>query len=662
MKQPRRSGAGGRGNRAKTPARRRPGIAGRLVRTSVTLCGLLLLCGVGLFAYEASKLPTIRSLEIPPRPPNVSVIDNTGAIIATRGEGGTPVKLKNLPPYLPKAFVAIEDRRFYQHFGVDPIGLLRAAFTNARAGSVVQGGSTLTQQLAKNLFLTPERSLERKLQEAILALWLEAKFSKDQILEIYLNRVYFGSGAYGVDAAAQRYFGKPAAHVTLAEAAILAGLVKAPTRLAPTRNRDAAEERAQIVLSAMAQSGFISDADAARALGVAVAVASPRSEGSGGYIADWVMDQLNDLVGAYDRDLIVDTTVDPILQAEAEQALVHRLAASGTKFGVSQGAVVLLDPQGAVKALVGGRSYAQSQFNRAVTARRQPGSAFKPFVYLAALERGYRPSTMVNDAPLNLRGWNPENSDRKYRGAVSLTEALALSINTVSVRLALEVGPQAVVQTAKRLGILSPLQANASIALGTSEVSPLELAGAYAAFANGGYGVLPYVVKRVRRASDGKVLFERQGSGLGLAIGPEQVSMMNGMLSQTLRIGTGRAGSVGDWPAAGKTGTSQEYRDAWFAGFTSHLVGVVWLGNDDNSPTKRASGANLPVEIWSEVMTAAHRGIPIADLPGLIREPLTAEGPPDMTTVDDGRPIQVQPRAASAEPANPLDFFRRLFR
>jgi penicillin-binding protein 1A len=628
---------------------------GRTLRYGLFLAFWL---GIGLtafVAYEASRLPPINALEIPPRPPSVTLVAVDGTTLATRGDGGAArVDLKHLPDYLPQAFVAIEDQRFRSHFGVDPIGLMRAVYQNLVAGQVVQGGSTLTQQLAKNLFLTPERSFERKVQEAILAFWLEAKLSKDEILELYLNRVYFGSGAYGVQAASQRYFGKPASYVTLAEAAILAGLVKAPSRLAPTRDASAAEARGQVVLAAMAEQKFITDKEAARAMSMPAAIAAPRMDGASGYVADWVVDQLAELAGKLDKDVIVDTTIDPILQAEAEQALVSGLGESGAKLGVSQGAVVSLDPQGAVRALVGGRSYAQSQFNRAIAAKRQPGSAFKPFVYLTAVEAGLTPESLVQDAPIRIKNWSPENFDKKYRGTVTLTEALATSLNSVAVRLAMDVGPDAVAKTAHRMGVTSQLQANASLALGTSEVTPIELAAAYAPFANGGYGVIPYVVRRVRTAETGKVLYERRGTGLGRVADPRDLGMMNQMMSETLRVGTARKAELDGWPAAGKTGTSQDFRDAWFVGYTAQFVTAVWLGNDDNSPTKRASGSGLPVEIWSRYMTAAHRGIPVAGLPGLFG-PHDAPGRNDMWA--GARPPGELPAPFRA----PIDFFKKLF-
>ncbi len=629
-------------------------VLGRMIRWSVILGVWAIIALGGFIAYETTKLPAVNALEIPARPPSISIAGMDGTVLATRGEGGAArVQLKDMPDYLPRAFIAIEDQRFYSHFGVDPIGLLRAAYQNMVAGQVVQGGSTITQQLAKNLFLTPERSFERKVQEAILAFWLEAKFSKDEILEIYLNRIYFGSGAYGVQAASQRYFGKPASYVTLGEAAILAGLVKAPSRLAPTRDPGAAEARAQVVLAAMAEQDLITDKDAARAMSVPASIAAPRMDGAAGYVADWVVDQLDELIGKVEKDIVVDTTIDPILQAEAEQALVSGLRENGTKLGVSQGAMVSLDPQGAVRALVGGKSYAQSQFNRAVVAKRQPGSAFKPFVYLSALEVGLTPESLVQDQPIKVKNWKPENFDKKYRGTVTLTEALATSLNAVAVRLTLDIGAETVVQTAHRLGISSKLQSNASIALGTSEVAPIELAAAYVPFANGGYATLPYVVTRIRSGEDGKVLYERRGPGLGQVAEPRHIAMMNQMMSETLRVGTARKAELDGWPAAGKTGTSQDYRDAWFVGYTGRLVTAVWLGNDDNSPTKRASGSGLPVEIWSRYMTAAHRGVPVAGLPGLF-------GPRDLPARNEmwanGRPMDVP------EPLRgPVGFLKKLF-
>ena len=599
---------------------------GRLFYWTLVLGVWGLIASAGLIAYEASQLPPIDQLAVPKRPPNIAILADDGSLIANRGDtGGPAVRLIDLPPYLPKAFVAIEDRRFYSHLGIDPVGISRALVRDVTGGRGVEGGSTITQQLAKNLFLTQERTLARKIQEAILALWLERRYSKDQILELYLNRVYFGSGAYGVEAAAQKYFGKSARFVSLSEAALLAGLMKSPTRLAPNHNLAGANERAAEVIAAMAEQGQITPAMARMALENPAHVWRDKSAGSINYAADYVMDALDDTVGAIDEDIVVTTTLDPKMQVEAEHALTEELNAKGTKFSVSEGALVAVDPNGAVKAMIGGRNYAESQFNRAVSAKRQPGSSFKPFVYLAALEKGLTPDTVREDAPISVHGWNPENYSREYFGPVTLTKALSLSLNTVAVRLGLEVGQKTVVSVAHRLGIASELEPNASIALGTSEVTPLEMVSAYAAFANGGIGVQPHVIMRVRTAS-GKQLYLRRNANFGRVIDPQYVPMMNAMMEETLLTGTAHKAELPGWQAAGKTGTSQEWRDAWFVGYTSYLVAAVWLGNDDSSPTKKVSGGNLPVEIWSRFMKAAHQGVPAAGLPlGIWR----SGGPPN---------------------------------
>ncbi|KJC53949.1 penicillin-binding protein [Bradyrhizobium sp. LTSP849] len=588
---------------------------GRLVYWGAVLSLWGVIAVIGVVIYVGAHLPPIQSLEIPKRPPTIQIVGMDGSVLTQRGEmAGANVSLKDLPPYLPKAFIAIEDRRFYSHFGIDPIGILRAAVTNVLHRGVSQGGSTLTQQLAKNLFLTQERTMQRKLQEAELAIWLERKHSKNEILELYLNRVYFGSGAYGVEAAAQRYFGKSAKNVTIAEAAMLAGLVKSPSRLAPNRNPEGAEARAQIVLTAMADAKFITDAQAQASIGHPSYNVKPVGAGTVNYVADWIGEVLDDLVGQIDQSITVETTIDPKLQSVAEAAIIDELAAKSVKFNVSQGALVAMTPDGAVRAMVGGRNYAESQYNRAVTAKRQPGSSFKPFVYLTALEQGLTPDTVRQDAPIEVKGWKPENYTHEYFGSVTLTQALAMSLNTVAIRLGLEVGPKNVVRTAHRLGISSKLEPNASIALGTSEVSVVEMVGAYAPFANGGFTATPHVVTRIKTL-DGKLLYMRQPEEHNQVIEPRYVAMMNTMMRETLISGTAKKAEIPGWPAAGKTGTSQDYRDAWFIGYTANLVTGVWLGNDDNSPTKKATGGGLPVEVWSRFMKTAHEGVPVAALP-----------------------------------------------
>jgi penicillin-binding protein 1A len=588
----------------------------RLAYWSFVLTLWLGIAGVGAVVWVGAHLPPIQSLEIPPRPPSISILDENMKPLATRGDmGGGTLKIKDLPPYLPKAFVAIEDRRFYSHFGIDPLGIVRAAVANVLHRGISQGASTITQQLAKNLFLTQERTFQRKLQEVVLALWLEQKFSKDEILELYLNRVYFGAGAYGVEQAAQRYFGKSAKKVSVAEAALLAGLVKSPSRLAPTRNFDGAQARAHVVLAAMEDMGFITKTNEKFALAHPPVIVAQGGTGSGNYVADWVMDVVDDLIGHIDGDLVIVTTINSTTQAAAEKALNDELAKRGEKSRVSQGAVLAMTPNGAVRAMVGGRNYAESQFNRAVAAKRQPGSAFKPFVYLTALEHGLTPDSIRDDRPINVKGWQPENYGHQYYGPVTLTQALSHSLNTVSVRLTLEFTPMAVIRTAHRLGIASLLEPNASIALGTSEVSMLELVGAYACFANGGYAVVPHVIERISTPA-GKVLYVRHQQPLGRIVDDRYVGMMNTMMEQTVENGTAHAASLPGWQAAGKTGTSQDFRDAWFIGYTADLVTGVWLGNDDGSPTKKVTGGGMPVAIWSQVMRSAEQGATPSLLPG----------------------------------------------
>ena len=607
---------------ADTPPPRRPRSGGswigRLFYWAVVmgLWGFIAVCC--LFVYHASKLPPIDQLSVPKRPPNIAILATDGTLLANRGEtGGRTMTLAELPDYLPKAFVAIEDHRFYDHFGIDPLGIARALVRNImRSGGPMQGGSTLTQQLAKNLFLTQERTASRKIQEAILALWLERNFTKNQILELYVNRVYFGAGAYGVEAAAQRYFGKSARQVTLAEAAILGGLVQSPSRLAPNRNPAGAQARSELVLAAMQREGYINAEMARLALANPARASRPAGAGSLNYAADYVMDVLDDFIGTIENDIMVTTTLDPFIQAQGEKALVEEVQARGEKFGVSQGAFVAMRPDGAIKAMVGGRSYSESQFNRVVAAKRQPGSSFKPFVFLSAVERGLTPDTVRDDAPISIKGWAPENYSRKYQGPVTLKNALAQSLNTVSVRLCLEVGPKAVTSTAARLGIRSKLEPNASIALGTSEVSPLEMVGAYATFANGGLGVIPYVITEVR-TRDGQLVYSRSGGGMGQIVTPQAVGMMNVMMHETLVSGTARKADIAGWELAGKTGTTQEFRDAWFIGYSATLVAGVWLGNDDGTPTKHLSGATMPVDIWHKFMVAALKNEKPQPLPGL---------------------------------------------
>jgi penicillin-binding protein 1A len=641
--------------KAATPARRRApkrSLMGRLVKGGLYWGAILAVWGVvavaGVLGYYALTLPPTSEWAVPARPPNVRIVSETGETIANRGDtGGEALTLSEMPKALPQAVMAIEDRRFYSHLGIDPIGLARAMVVNFRSGAATQGGSTLTQQLAKNLFLVPERTIERKMQEVVLSIWLEAEHSKDAILEMYLNRVYLGAGAYGVDAAARRYFAKSARDVTIAEAAMIAGLLKAPSRYAPTNDLQAAQDRAALVLGAMREEGYITEAQLKQALAEPARIVNRQVAASAGYVADWVMDLVPGFVGQVAEDIVVETTIDTSIQRAAEDVLQTGLAAEGEKLRVSQGAVVVMDGAGAVKGLVGGRDYQASQFNRAVTARRQPGSAFKPFVYLTALEHGMTPETVRVDRPVAFGKWRPENYTRKNYGEVTLKRALANSLNTVAVQLGSEVGAISVVDTAHRLGITSALNPNLSIALGTSEVTLLELTAAYTPFANGGYGVVPHVIRRIK-TEDGKLLYEKHGSGPGQVVNLAQIGQMNEMLSEALISGTAQRARIPGWPAGGKTGTSQDLRDAWFVGYTGYFTAGIWLGNDDGKPTK-ATGGVLPAALWGKLMARVHDGMQVAELPGAQAAQEAAVAAAAQIPVDGPSPVMPQlPAGATA--------------
>ncbi len=609
-----------RKRRRKAPPKRpRPAIRSRSWSARALRLALLLflwaaLLGGGALGYFILTLPHLGELTKSQRRPSVTILAADGSAIASYGDlFGRPLSLKEMSPYLPEAVIATEDRRFYSNPGIDPVGILRAALADLAAGHIVEGGSTITQQLAKNLFLTPQRSLGRKIRESLLALWLTHRFTKTQILEIYLNRVYFGAGCYGVDAAAHRYFGLSARQIDLYQSAMLAGLLKAPTRFNPLHDRDLAAARTAQVLANMVEAGFVTKREAAAAINAAprAAVASRRPQSR--YFADWVADRLADYTGAAGRDLTVLTTLDPRLQAEAEAAISGTIA-HGAKAAASEGALVAMSPDGAVRAMVGGRSYDSSEFNRATQAQRQPGSAFKPFVYLAGLEAGLRPSDHFVDGPIRIGRWQPRDFANHYQGDMTMAEALAQSVNTIAVQVALRAGIDNIVALAHRLGIASPLTRDPSIALGSDEVNLLELVSAYAPFANGGWGVWPYGIAEIRDSA-GRVLFRRTGSGPGRVISPELDGAMNQMLKGVIDHGTGRAAAL-PRPAAGKTGTTEDYRDAWFIGYTAHLVAGVWLGNDDDSPMRKVTGGSLPAEAWRRFMLAATRPMPVRPLPG----------------------------------------------
>ena len=578
---------------------------GRVRRLLGWLPGLLLVtlaAWVVLFMAMAPRMPDTARLFAESEQVKVTVLAADGEPIAVRGGNGARfVPLDEISPWLVQAVIATEDRRFRHHFGVDPVGLVRALVDNLRAGGVVAGGSTITQQLAKNLYLTPERSLSRKLQELTLAIWLETRLDKDQILALYLNRVYLGAGAYGVEAAARRYFGKGAADVTLPEAAMLAGLLKAPSALAPTNDLDRARERAAVVLGRMQAEGFITAAQvtAARAKPAKLA---PEPEQIGAWFVDWVLDGLTAHLGKPERDLVVHTTLDRRVQQAAEQAVERTLAKAAVRNRVDEAALVMLEASGAVRAMIGGRDHGDGPFNRAVAARRQPGSAFKPFVYLAALEAGWRPGNLIDDRPLSIKGWQPANFDGRFRGQITLADAFAHSVNTAAVRLAQTVGPDRVAATARQLGVVSALQPVPSLALGTSEVSLLELTGAYLPFASGGLRRPLYGVTKVADAT-GTVLYRHVATEVRV-VPPEAVAGMHELFVAAVAEGTGRAAGLPDRVAAGKTGTTQNGRDAWFVGYAGNWIAGVWLGNDDNRPMKGVQGSNLPAQIWREAMLA----------------------------------------------------------
>jgi penicillin-binding protein 1A len=566
----------------------------------------------GLLLVLAWDLPNPDTAQQATRRPSVTLLAADGTTLATQGDlFGEPVRLRDLPPALPAALMAVEDRRFRSHWGIDPKGVLRAALVNVEAGEVVQGGSTLTQQLAKNLFLSPERTMRRKGQEVLLALWLERRFSKDELLEIYLNRVYLGAGAFGVDAAARVYFGMSARRLGLWQAAMLAGLPKAPSRLNPRASPDLAAARTAEVLEAMVETGAITRAQMDQALVEMRARALLRPGLGAGYFADWALDDLAVRFPG-NADLVLKATLDPRLQRAAETRLAALLDGPGARVGVSQGAVVAIDAAtGAVRAMVGGRDYRASSFNRATQAQRQPGSAFKPFVFLAALERGHMPDDLVSDGPIALGGWSPGNGPTyQPRGDLTFEEALALSVNTAAVRVLVrgtQGGPRAAIAAAQRLGLKGRFPNDATIALGTGEVTLLDLTAAYAAFANGGRRIEPWAIASA--TAEGRAVGVAPHAEPAQAITPEQAQMMRRMLEAVVARGTGRAAALpGRSGVGGKTGTTQDFRDAWFIGFAPSRGGTlvlgVWLGNDDARPMEEVTGGRLPARLFREILEA----------------------------------------------------------
>jgi penicillin-binding protein 1A len=573
-----------------------------------TMTGAVLWCV--LFFLFAPPMPDTATLWRARHSPGATFYGVDGTVLSQRGAfNGALIPVSELPKHLSQAVIATEDRRFYNHFGMDVIGFARALISNIRAGGIVQGGSTLTQQLAKNLFLTPTRTVTRKIQELMLAIWLEARLSKDEIITLYLNRVYLGAGAYGVEAAAQKYFGKSARRVNLSEAALLAGLLKAPSRYAPTSNLKRSNARAKQVLKNMVAAGYLNDAKFKAAVRAPAKLTRSAVNNESRYFIDWVHERLPSLIGHPDADLIVMTTLDVKAQKAAVTAVRAHLKRDGAKRKIGQAALIAFDPSGAVRAMVGGRSYAASQFNRTTQAKRQPGSAFKPFVFLTALEAGMTPRDNVRDAPIKIGDWRPRNFSKKYLGDVSLETALAKSLNAPAVRLSERFGRGNVAKTARRLGVSSRLTKQPSLALGVSELSLFELTAAYAPFANGGRGVIAHGVLEVRTRA-GDLLYRRGGSRGRRVVAARHVAQMNQMLSAVVKSGTGRAARPGARPAAGKTGTSQNFRDGWFVGYTADLMAGVWVGNDNNAPMRKVTGGQTPARIWRRFIERASVKIP----------------------------------------------------
>lgn len=586
------------------------GVFSPFTRAAVELSVFAFTALVGLaamFAYFASDLPSTDGLwREGASGPRITLLAADGAPIMLQGVSqGAPVRLAQLPRHVPNAVLAVEDRNFYHHLGANPISIVRALIVNANEGVVRQGGSTITQQLAKNVFLTGEQTMKRKIQELMLAVWLEQKFEKDEILTLYLNRVYFGAGAYGVDAASFRYFGKSAAKLSLGEAAILAGLLKAPSRYAPTNNPEDAGRRGRLVIEQMVTADFINRGQADRAIASPVMLAGPRFEAAP-YFIDHSLREVRRLAGDIDADLVVRTTFDPKAQAAAETGLVAGFALAGEGLDEVEAAAVFVDREGAVRAMIGGRDYVKSQFNRATQAQRQPGSAFKPLVYLTGLMNGETPDALVLDAPVTVGKWSPGNYKDKYYGDVSMREAMAHSLNSAAVRVQERNGRKNVRSVARAMGWSGDLTAGPSLGLGVDAISPLALAGVYAAFANQGYRVEPHVIDRIETV-DGEIVFQRGGGLLEEAAPADAIAMANDMMQSVTDWGTGRAAAIPGYNVAGKTGTSQNSRDAWFAGHAGGLVGVVWVGRDDNQPMRGRAGAGVtggraPAIIWREMM------------------------------------------------------------
>ncbi|WP_420430548.1 transglycosylase domain-containing protein [Hyphobacterium sp.] len=588
---------------------------------SLALIGFFVLAA--LFVAITRDLPNVSDIELAqPRLGGEVYLDRDNRVIARRGASrGASLGVEELPAYLVNAVLAVEDRRFYEHSGIDLRGIARAMWANVRAGRVVQGGSTITQQLAKNLFLTADRTFVRKIQEMVLAWQLEQAFTKDEILALYLDRVYFGAGAYGVEAAAQRYFGRSARDVSLGEAALLAGLLKAPSRYSPANDLERAAARATVVLDLMFETGRISEHERIDAAQTPVRIARAASTPGSGYFIDWIEERARELAGDREADIIIHTTLDIDAQRAAEDAIRQVMTNPETARGADQAALVALSGDGAIRALVGGVDYATSPYNRAILSHRQPGSAFKAFVYAAAFEGGLRPSDVRDDLPVAWGNWSPQNYNGQYSGPMTLETAFARSSNVIAARIAEETGHGFIAQLARRLGIESEIRVDRSMALGSFEVTPVELATAYAAFANGGQRAHSHAITRIETV-EGEVLWEREQPAMETVIDQRTLAWMRRLLETTARSGTARLAAVPGTLTGAKTGTTNDNRDAWIAGYTGGLTAAVWVGNDDFSPTDRAAGSGPPAAIFRAFMTDAP---PEAAIPANWQEPVEIE-------------------------------------
>lgn len=568
-------------------------------RIILIFLSFLVITFAGWLLYCVLTLPDIDQAVARTRQPSTTITAENGNEVKTFGSVYSEViRLNELPSYVPDAIISTEDRRFYAHFGFDIVAFTRAMLTNIFMGRYAQGGSTITQQVAKNLFLTSQKNIKRKTQELLLAFWLEHKFSKEQILTLYLNRVYLGAGTYGIEAASQKYFQKSSRDMNLLEAAIIAGMLKAPSRYNPIASAERAKARAKVVLQNMVNNDALTERQMKYALTLPVGEDKSYKVQGADYFADWVYREVNDYIGERDNDIYVYTTLDQKIQENAEKILREAVLAAKNR-NVSEGAVVVLNKSGEVKAMVGGIDYRKSQFNRAVTALRQPGSAFKTFVYLTALQNGWKREDRIDDVPLSIGKWKPENYDKKYYGSVTLDEALMKSLNLATVNLSESLSRKDIIRTAKKMGISTPVENTPSLALGTFEVKVIDMATAYSAIANGGYATWPHAIKEIY-TRDGYQLYQREADTENRILDAGAVKDLTKMLEKVISQGTGRRAKIPGF-AAGKTGTTQDYRDAWFVGFTDEYVIAVWVGNDDNSPMKGVTGGTLPAEIWRKI-------------------------------------------------------------